>query len=144
MGDAAEKPVIDPVQERELNALVDDFQPVPEALAGDGVPDRVAIDSGEMCATCLSVGFGLVASRRGDHWALSDQESEQLGGALGAVLDKYCPDIEGGPEYALIVAAGMVVVPRLLIDKKVKAANDEAANDPGVDDGNTAASQFAE
>lgn len=144
MGAVAEKPEIDPVQERDLEALVDDFQPEPEAVPGAVVPDQAAIDSGQMCATCLSVGFGLVASRRGNHWALSDEEAEQFGGALGAVLDKYCPDIEGGPEYALIVAAGMVIAPRFLIDKRLEAANDEAANDPGVIDGDPTTAKFAE
>jgi len=139
-----ETPGIDPAQEKELAAMANDFEPEKEPIASESGIESAGIDSGQMCATCFSVVFGILAGRRGDHWALSPEESEQLGTATGAVLDKYCPDIEGGPEYALIVAAGMVVLPRVMMDKQLEAANDEAANDPGVSDGDTAASQFAE
>jgi len=143
MGEAIENPGIDPVQESEMSAMAEDFQPPSEDGMGTGVQAQVSIDSGQLCATCLSVGFGIMAGRRGSHWALSAEEAEQLGNASGALLDKYCPDIDGGPEYAFIIAVGMVIAPRLMPDKQIEAANDEAANDNGGQDGDTAASKFA-
>lgn len=134
-----EKPGIDPVQKNDLEAMANDFVPDSEPIGGELGVEPVGIDSAKMCATCFTVVFGILAGRRGNHWALTAEESEQLGAATGAVLDKYCPDIEGGPEYALVVAAGMVVLPRVMMDKKLAADNDD-----GGKDGSQTASQFAE
>lgn len=134
-----EKPGIDPAQKSELEAMANDFVPESEPIAGGSGVEPVGIDSAQMCATCFAVVFGILAGRRGNHWALTNEESEQLGSATGAVLDKYCPDIEGGPEYALVVAAGMVVLPRVMMDKKLAADSED-----GGKDGDTTAPQFAE
>lgn len=59
--------------------------------------------------------------------ALADAEADALAAALAAVLDKYIPAAGGNlpPEVALLMAAGMVVAPRvMLIKSKGDADND--------------------
>ena len=123
----AEKPAQDPEVQRQfdqLDGLLSDFTPEPEqegAADQSGSTDaQPAMESGEMCAALLSVLFTLMASRRGDHWMLSDAEGEMLGNALAAVLDKYMPGMKGGPEATLIIVALMIVGPRAVADQKVK------------------------
>lgn len=118
---------IEPEQRVELERLATDFEPDAQPVGEPIAEESPGMSSGQMCAMVCSVGFGIVAGRRGAHWALSDEESGQLGEAMGAVLDKYVPDMEGGPEFALVVAAGMIVVPRIMVDRQL--AEQEAAND---------------
>ena len=112
---------IEPEQKQALESMLTDFEPEKD-VGQEPIESEPEISTGEMCATCLGVVFGIVAGRRGEHWNLSAEEAEQLGNATGAVLDKYVPDIQGGVEYTLIVAAGMVVIPRLMVDKKLQEA----------------------
>ncbi len=113
-----EKNGLEPEQRAGLESMMPDYEPpvnVSEEPKGPPLPT-----SGELCTTCLTVVFSILSARRGPHWELQPKEAEQLGNATGAVLDKYCPDIEGGPEYALVVAAGMVLVPRVMVDRKIE------------------------
>lgn len=111
----------------QLDGLLLDFKPEPEhenyesneAAASEQVPD---METGEMVTALLTVIFSLMAGRRGDHWALSDAESEMLGNALAAVLDKYVPNMKGGPEATLIVVVLVIVGPRAMEDRHLKAA----------------------
>jgi hypothetical protein len=76
--------------------------------------------SAEMVGALATVAFAVVAARRGPHWALTAAEAEEFGKAGGAVLDKYAPDLHTGPEAALVLTAGMIVLPRLLTDKQAE------------------------
>lgn len=125
-----EVPVDDGVsqQEAELAALEqaaanEDYQPGPdEPLAGDHEAAEPEISTGELCTSLLSIGFNLVASRRGDHWRLSDGEAHETGQALGAVLDKYFPDLSNqGVEVTAVMTCAMVLTPRLMQDRKIEA-----------------------
>lgn len=79
------------------------------------------IDTGEMLCSLLTVGFGLVAARKGEHWNLSEAEAKQTGAAVGAVLDKYFPDLtQHGPEITAVMACSMVFVPRIMADKQIE------------------------
>jgi len=89
-------------------------------------------------AGLLQMAFAAIAAGRGAHWVLEVQESVMLGSSLDAVLDKYFPDGPGqyGPEIALFASVVMIVAPRLALDVK-KAANDENApvnDEPKEDD----------
>lgn len=107
----------------QLDGLLLDFKPEPEPEAesqsDDAVPGH-GMDTGEMCSALFNVIFTLMASRRGDHWMLSDAEGEMLGNALAAVLDKYMPGVKGGPEATLIVVVLLLVGPRAMADRQIK------------------------
>lgn len=87
----------------------------------------------EVCSTCLDVTFAVVAARAGDHWKLSADELDMLGGALAAVVDKYFPDMATGPEATLIMVAGILIVPRVMQSRALAVAHqadgDETAED---------------
>lgn len=113
----------------EFHAAAEDYQPGPEIEAGEveAANDPEAMDTGELCASLLSIGFGLVASRRGDHWALNESEATETGNAIGAVLDKYFPDLASqGVEVTAVMTCAMVLTPRLMADKQLAAQREQA------------------
>lgn len=81
------------------------------------------ITTGQLMTGLFSLGFGLAAKTRGPHWALSSAEAEETGEAVGALLDKYFPDMgTHGPELVAVLTVGSVVVPRLGMDSQIKEA----------------------
>jgi hypothetical protein len=80
-----------------------------------------SMETGELCTAILMIGFSLVASRRGAHWELNRTEADETGKAIGAVLDKYFPDLAGssGAEVTAAMTLGMVLMGRLAEDKRL-------------------------
>lgn len=111
---------LEPEQRAGLESMLGDYDAAGAVADKPGEPagEPAGMSSAELCAVLLSVGFGFLASRRGEHWALSPDESEQLGSATGAVLDKYVPDLESGPEWALVGVSMMVILPRVMLDRQ--------------------------
>jgi len=72
--------------------------------------------------------FAIAAGFLGDHWHLNEGEGEAFTAALDPVLDKYCPDLSLGVEITLVMAAGMIVLPRVM---QTKAINEKAKKDHG-------------
>lgn len=124
---------IEPEQRAGLEAMISAEEPAAKAEQ----PTVAGMTSGQLWSVLISVGFSVAASRRGGHWALSPDEAEQLGEAAGAVADKYMPDMEAGPEYALLGAVFMVCLPRVMEDRAIAAAE-------GGSDGDKSASGSTE
>jgi len=78
--------------------------------------------------------FGLVAMSKGQHWALSPTEAEALGMPLDEVLNKHFPNYGDyiGCEVSLAVALGVLIVPRMAMDKQISKAEKETAKDADV------------
>lgn len=114
-------------------AEAEDYTPPPEDLkAQPGQPAPQAPDVGEMMAGVLVLGFGLMASRRGEHWNLTEPEARELGSAIGAVCDHYFPGMQMGPLPALAVVAGVVIGPRVMQDlKTIEPPKDESGGGNG-------------
>lgn len=93
-----------------------------EALEGEyQTEEPEGLSTGELCTALLSMGFSLVASRRGSHWALSQAEATETGKAVGDVMDKYFPDMSThGPELSALLVVGMVLAPRMMHDSALK------------------------
>ena len=100
-----------------------EWEAIPE---GQEVAEAPEMETSELCTALLSIGFSLVASRRGEHWTLNRTEAEETGKAVGAVLDKYFPDLAAtsGVEVTAVMTMGMVVMGRLATDKKVADAKE--------------------
>lgn len=119
--------------ENELGAP--DFSEVDAVLAGTPAvsgtpPEAVAAPDqlGEAIGGIAMLVFGIVARRSGPHWALSAPEAAELGSASAAVIHKYMPGAEASPEVRLVLVAGAIVGPRLLIgmmDKPKEGADGE-------------------
>lgn len=73
----------------------------------------------------LVVTFGLLAKMRGDHWKLDADSANEAGAAYAAVLLKYFPNIQSGPEITAILITAALIAPRVMIDK-AQAAQREA------------------
>ena len=91
----------------------------------------VGLNSAEACKTFLLLSFELIASRKGAHWKMNEEEATEAGKAYGALLDKYYPDIELGPEAAAVTVTAMIFLPRIAADKALAAeqAKKEAAEE---------------
>lgn len=100
-----------------------EWEPVPE---GQEVVEAPEMETSELCTALLSIGFSLIASRRGEHWELNRTEAVETGRAVGAVLDKYFPDLaaSSGVEVTAVMTLGMVLMGRVAEDKKVAAAKE--------------------
>lgn len=120
---------LDAQQESDLSRLEGEYIPSENDIKTDGSTPQPEVSTGQLCTGCLSLIFGAVAMRKGDHWALTEEEASMLGDSTGAVLDKYFPDMSLGPEVALLGAAAMIVMPRIEIDQK--AAQEKQGGEDG-------------
>lgn len=102
--------------------------PAPAGAADD-------LSSVDLCTLFLTQLFVVISARRGAHWALSPEESANLGSAAGRVLDKYVPNMNAGPEAALLLLCAMAVMPRLALDRQVAQERAAAAVVGGADGG---------
>lgn len=123
------KPALDPAQERELRELMPDFEPQEEK---QGTGKAAAADDKQsiMMVSLMYAGiFGVLASRLGAHWNLSEAEVASLAAPTVAVMAKYFPSMRVGPEMALLSAVAMVVVPRLMVPGAVEGEVVEGEGD---------------
>ena len=76
---------------------------------------------GETIAMIAGMAMSFVASRKGEHWRLSQDEASELSHASQAVCDEYMPDFEMSPTWMLAGVCGAIAAPRLIIDAKINA-----------------------
>ncbi len=131
----------------QLDALLtDEFDPV-AAGVGDGKPGSSpgakssSAETGAVLGGLVAVVCNVVSARRGDHWQLKPEESEAVGDAAAAVLDKYVPNVEAGPEFALVMVCLGVFGPRLLVDMSQQSQQPKPEQEPGKKDGDKSKSQ---
>jgi hypothetical protein len=95
-----------------------EWQATDLAVGDDG---SASMETAELCTAILSIGFSLIGSRRGAHWELNRTEADETGKAIGAVLDKYFPDLAGssGAEVTAVMTLGMVLMGRFAEDKRI-------------------------
>lgn len=122
---------LDAGQEANLRSLMPDFEP------GDDVkkegsksktekePDRETL---QIVSVMYAGLFGVAAMRMGEHWALSDDEVNQLAVPTVAVLDKYLPGARLGVEVALLAAVAMVIFPRVMVNVSQQPIEGEVVN----------------
>lgn len=133
----------------ELKSQLDDLEKLATDAAGDFTPSAAdvaapeaapvpSMESAKMCGQLVKVVFGVMAVRRGDHWNLNDEEAGLMGGALGGVLDKYAPNMQTGPEAALVLAGLLIVGPRIAADV---AAREKLEREQGGKDGDSSRPQ---
>lgn len=89
--------------------------PTPAQAGGAG--EGVRVDTAEACSTLLLITFELIAARKGAHWKMDEAEAREAGKAYGALLDKYYPDMQLGPEAAAVTVTAMIFLPRVAMDK---------------------------
>ena len=113
-------------QLRDIDKLIGD---VPEINAAGEVVEAAEIDIEGFLASTLVMGFGVVAARAGEHWAMGEDEAKQLGAAITPVINKYFPDAGKslGVEVTAVIALGMCFVPRYMETARLAAAAEPVA-----------------
>lgn len=95
-----------------------------------------------LISTGLQMGFGLIATRAGEHWIISNEEAESISKPLTNILSKY--DLtnklnDNMDSIALIVACGTTFIPRILLQIEINKQKNkkEEKKDEGQDKRNT-------
>jgi len=77
----------------------------------------------DQVASVISAGFGIIATRAGGHWLVTQEEANSIAEPAARILDKLDIVQKLGPyadAISLLIATGMVVVPRIIISMSVK------------------------
>lgn len=110
----------------EMGAANLDGELSPELPTAENIaPEETGIETGELLAQAIQASADIFAP----NWHIEPEESEQLGIAYGALLDKYLPD-SGLDKYGLEISAllitGMVFKSRAGVPlKKPKPKKDK-------------------
>ncbi len=113
---------MDKDQEKDLNKLesqaaADEFVPTIEsAPAPVKAPSAAAQQFAGYAVMGATVVCGVMASKRGQHWLLTEGETAELHLAIARVAEKYVSIDLNNPLYALAATVGAIVVPRLAIE----------------------------
>ncbi len=117
---------LSPEQENALNMMQPDYEPKAEGEKADRQSAKQK-QQVQMVGLVVAGVFEVLSSRLGDHWRLDPKEVKAIAEPASMVIDKYLPDFESGPEFALLAAVGMVVVPRVLVQKQISQEQPEGA-----------------
>lgn len=96
--------------------------------------ERDAAEAAPLIEHFLNVVFGIVAARKGDHWALDAKEAKDLSLAAARVAAKYEPDWlkKYREEIALGSIALVTLVPRWTKDKEIAKQRARSHGPSGV------------
>ncbi|WP_299592717.1 hypothetical protein [uncultured Microbulbifer sp.] len=90
---------------------------------GEPVPEP-AITGQQLVGALLALVFGMLADRRGEHWRLTETETEQLAKTGGALADHYMPQ-GNGPGAAFALCMGVALLPRMMVERAAIAERKE-------------------
>lgn len=120
----AEAIQVDPVAELEsLQVSDEDFKPGAEHVA-EPVPEKPDIPTDKLLLMAISPVFDIFAPA----WEVTKDEKQALAAAYGALLDKYFPDLDLGPEIGAIVITAMIIVPRIGKPRKIEEGDQGNGN----------------
>jgi hypothetical protein len=97
-----------------------------------------------MVKSVLVIGFNITAAKAGSHWALTQKEADSLAEPIAAIMERFnLTEATGkyGEYIALIVALGMIMIPKLMIHFEIKKQmkggqqNVESIRQPGNNPG---------
>lgn len=71
---------------------------------------------GDLFMMVCIMGSEYLAERKGEHWRLKEQETEQLHQKFSRYMETAFPDAKLTPGWALIATCGAVALPRVLQD----------------------------
>lgn len=118
-------------QAAELDDLVlKEEQTEQQAIEGDYQPadgqQSASMSTADLIAPMLKVSFALIASIKGEHWAISDDVATEAANEYASCLDHYFPDFQGAPWVGAAMTTGMILAPRLMQDKAIDQARMKA------------------
>jgi hypothetical protein len=75
---------------------------------------------GEAIAGLSVIFCKFISSKKGEHWALSQEEALELGQASEDVILEYFPNAEASPLLILGGVSLAIVAPRMMVDAKIQ------------------------
>ena len=130
-----------------------DYAPL-EAMAGEGAANseeytpakgdpepKAPTVGGKELASLFQMVFATASMRLGAHWQLGEDEARELGGATDAVLEKYGAKKAMGPEFTLVLTAGVITLPRVVQtmvangEQKPEETGQETGGETGAGEG---------
>lgn len=102
------------IADEEGKAKEGEWQPGQGAANDDQPKPDDAVGVQEIKAL-TQMAFAVAAARFGPHWNLSNDEAQGLAEAGDAVAQKYLGNVTMGPEAALCITAGMIILPRVVL-----------------------------
>lgn len=100
------------IADEEGKAKEGEWQPGQGAANDDKPEDTVGVQE---IKALTQMAFAVAAARFGPHWNLSNDEAQGLAEAGDAVAQKYLGNVTMGPEAALCITAGMIILPRVVL-----------------------------
>ena len=100
------------IADEEGKAKEGEWQPGQGAANDDKPEDTVGVQE---IKALTQMAFAVAAARFGPQWNLSNDEAQGLAEAGDAVAQKYLGNVTMGPEAALCITAGMIILPRVVI-----------------------------
>jgi hypothetical protein len=132
-------------QAAELEAIVENEQrseasAESETLTGEWQPNEseqaATMNTADILAPILQIGFGMIASVKGEHWKITDDLATEAGAEFGRCIDHYWPEMNTAPWVGSAMALGMLLTPRMMEDRRIEAEKAQAeseAPEKGVD-----------
>jgi hypothetical protein len=90
------------------------FEEPTESAAPTGEREAMA----EMLTGLIVAGFAVLASKRGDHWIVTQEEAAMIA-APGAELLEEAGFTTSTPEVRFMIAAGAILIPKWYVDRKL-------------------------
>lgn len=107
----------DDLKKLESQAEADEF--VPSATSAPvpvKAPSQAAQQFAGYVVMGVSVVCGVMASKRGAHWVLTEVETSELHLSVARVAEKYVSIDLNNPLYALAATVGAILVPRVAVE----------------------------
>lgn len=92
---------------------------------GGPAPDQLYATAA-MIAGLTTTACSIIAARLGDHWNVTPEEAQAVGGAAAPVVEKYFPGFQSSPELNLILVLGGVFGLKYLTHRAIVKAREEA------------------
>lgn len=116
----------------ELDALArsgaeQDAVDAPPPAPGEApAPEPPKMPTDQVCEFVLTPLFGILCP----NWNLQQSEIRHLSEAYAAVIDKYFPDLDFGPELGALVVTVAILGPRMKTPRKLEKPPVEATKEP--------------
>lgn len=117
----------EPAGDMDMSGISGDSDGDSEETEGVEMEPPTPTLEGEDIEPIISSTFSMVATRRGEHWELSDSEADKMADAYARLGQKYLPYLlaEHSVEITAIIVTGTIVLPRLKTDKQLSDDDDE-------------------
>lgn len=120
---AAPEGIRDPDLQGDLDAAFPPAGGAPSPGSEEPPAELPQLFTPERVQALIKLPFGIIAKRRGAHWALDDREASEIANVLARVLDRWAPAVMAKyqDEVVLVGLLGMAIASRAAMDEDAAA-----------------------